>query len=258
MTLAAAAAEPWRELAAGLWLGVFDAPKKSFVGDSKLTVLKVDPKQHTLKLLCAAENKGKALTAKEWCRQQGLVAAINAGMYQSDLTTSAAYMKNEGHILNSKQTKDKCFIAFAPTDKTLPPFQIMDTEFQDFAKLAPKYATLIQDIRCISLKGKNVWAPQQKFWSMAIMATDKEGNALWIFCRSPYSVHDLANMLLTLPLKLRNAAYLDGGPPASLYVHAGGTELELFGSFETEVNESNDNDRAWVLPNVIGLVKTKD
>jgi hypothetical protein len=46
---------------------------------------------------------------------------------------------------------------------------------------------------------------------------------------------------------------LEGGPEATLYVNAGGTELERFGSYETGFNENDDNDRAWALPNVIGV-----
>jgi hypothetical protein len=49
------------------------------------------------------------------------------------------------------------------------------------------------------------------------------------------------------------AQHLEGGPEAQLYINMGGTELEVVGSYETDFNESDDNDRAWPIPNIIGL-----
>ena len=76
---------------------------------------------------------------------------------------------------------------------------------------------------------------------------------LFIFCRSPYSVYELIECLLGLPIDITRAQYLEGGPEASLYVSAGGRALEFVGSFETGFNPSDDNDSFWPLPNVIGV-----
>jgi len=39
---------PWERIEEGLHLGTFDAPKKSEIGDSKITVLKADPNLYSL------------------------------------------------------------------------------------------------------------------------------------------------------------------------------------------------------------------
>ena len=246
---------PWRRIDDGLHLVAFDAPQKSTAGDSKITVLKIDPKNYALKLLSASENGNRTLTAKQWCEQHKLVAAINAGMYQADGVTHVAYLRNFAHVNNPRQTKDKAFIAFNRTSATVPEIQIIDTQYQDLPAMSAQYNTLIQNIRAVCAKRENVWTQQPRTWSIALLGMDENGNVLFLFTRSPYSMHDFVDMLLALPISLHNAAYLEGGPPATLYLSANGVEMELVGSYETGVFETDSNRRAWPLPNVIGVVR---
>ena len=91
---AAQSADGWHQLADGLELGIFDSPQPAEIGDSKVRILRIDPARYELKLLNASvSKKGRPLTAKQWCRQNGLVAAINASMYQEDFKTSVSYMQ---------------------------------------------------------------------------------------------------------------------------------------------------------------------
>ena len=85
------------------------------------------------------------------------------------------------------------------------------------------------------------------------MGADVSGRMLMIFCRTPYSVHDMIDMLLELPLDLHNAMYLEGGPEASFYLTSGEKEVRGFGSYETGFYESDENADFWPLPNVIGI-----
>jgi hypothetical protein len=64
-----------------------------------------------------------------------------------------------------------------------------------------------------------------------------------VHTRSPLPVHDFIHALQALPLSVARAMYQEGGPEATLYVNAGGFELERLGSF---------NLAAWPLPNVFG------
>ena len=84
----------WQQLYKGLELGVFAAPTAAAGGDSLVRVLRIDPQYYQLKLLNASgiEN-GKPLTPKQWCQQNGLVAAINPSMYQTDYKTSVSLMR---------------------------------------------------------------------------------------------------------------------------------------------------------------------
>jgi hypothetical protein len=49
------------------------------------------------------------------------------------------------------------------------------------------------------------------------------------------------------------AQHLEGGPEAQLYLHVGGTEIEMFGSYETSFKENDDNTAPWPVPNVLGV-----
>ena len=107
----------------------------------------------------------------------------------------------------------------------------------------------------VDCHGKNRWSEQPRMWSMVAIGMDKSGRALMIYCRSPYTVHAFIDMLLALDLELKNAMYLEGGPEASLFVKTSNLEFEGYGSYETGFFESDKNDRAWPIPNVIGICK---
>jgi uncharacterized protein YigE (DUF2233 family) len=247
--------EGWKKIDEGLFLCDFNSPVKSEKGDSKITVLKIDPAYYIFRLLCAKEKKCENKTAKEWAAENKLVAVINAGMFREDEKTSTGFMKNYDFINNGKLGSDNSIVAFNRKDKSVPEFQIIDRECEDFEKLKDHYNTFSQGIRMIDCNRNNKWEQQDKKWSTVCIGEDKQGNALFIFSRSPYSVHDFIEILLKLPIEIQNTQYLEGGPEASFYLHYDKTEIEKFGSFETGFNENNDNSVAWPLPNVIGISK---
>lgn len=248
----------WRKLEQGLYIGVFEASQKSPVGDSRVTVIKIDPGYYDFEIYCASEYGKKLRTTREWAVEFGLTAAINAGMYAIDHLTSVGYLKSGDHLNNPRISKkyNSIFACGALSDK-VPSAQIIDLRCQDFASLKKRYHSFTQGIRMISCRQKNVWQQQLRKWSIAALGMDKEGNILFIHCRSPYSVHDFNNIILKLPLKIHTAMYLEGGPEASLYYRAHGEKKELMGSYETGFLPSNGNTVAWQIPNVIGVRRKK-
>jgi hypothetical protein len=242
-------------VAPGLEFDQLALPVPSDVGDSKLSVLRIDPAHYDLKLLNAsAPGEGQSLTAREWCRRGGLVAAINASMYQVDLRTSVSLMRTATHVNNARRSKDRAILAFDRVSDDVPPVDIIDVTCQDFEALRGKYRSLVQNIRMVSCTGKNQWQQQQKRWSTAAIAVDRQGRVLFLHCRSPYSTHDLINGFLALPLEISKAMYVEGGPEAQLYARAGEFEVERVGSFESGLLETDGNPAAWPVPNVIGVV----
>jgi len=73
-----------------------------------------------------------------------------------------------------------------------------------------------------------------------VIGADKDGNALFIFSRSPYTVYDFISVLLDAPLKLQNLMYLEGGPEASFYLKHIEMEIAKMGSYETGFLESDE------------------
>jgi len=245
----------WKKIDKGLYWGIFDSPQKAELGDSKITIVKIDPNYYSFKLLSASEHNNERLTTKDWSKKFNLIGTVNAGMFQKDLITHVGYMKNSQHINNPNLMNDKAVLGFNASDSTVPEIQIIDRECQDFNTLKKKYNTLIQNIRVVDCNQKNVWRQQDKKWSMIVLGIDKNGNVLFIFCRSPYSVHDFINILFTLPISLYNAMYLEGGPEASMYLSSLYIELNLSGSFETGFTTTNAFSVPLPIPNVIGFVK---
>jgi hypothetical protein len=246
----------WQQLAKGLELGTFLAPQPAVVGDSLVRVLRIDPKYYRFRLLNAsAIENGVPLTPKQWCRQNGLIAAINPSMFQTDYKTSVSLMRTKIHTNNTRLSKDMTILAFNRRSTDVPRAKIIDRQCEDFQFWKQKYGTLVQSIRMISCTGKNVWKPQAHRWSTSAIGIDGQDNILFIHVRSWYRTHDLINILKKLPLNISRAMYTEGGPQAQLYINPGNKELEFTGSYETNPNDTNEGLISWPLPNVVGISK---
>lgn len=253
--LLAAAAGPWQTVAPGVAVGRFTAARAAPIGDSVITVVRVDPQLHHFRLLSAKLlAKGANLTAPEWAGEAGVMGVINASMYRRDQRTSVAYLRQGAGVNNGSWTKDRAVFLAEPSRKGLPSAQIADSTCQDVPALAPAYATVAQNIRMIDCQRRNVWAQQARRWSTACVGADGAGRVLLIHARSPFTTHDLVDELLGLPLDLRRLMYVEGGPEASLYVKVGGkVVVSEMGSFETGFREADDNRIFWPLPNMLAF-----
>jgi hypothetical protein len=248
-------ASGWQAAAPGLEVGRFRAPRPSAVGDSMVTVVRVDPKLYDLRLLSAKLRRlSQNPTAEEWVRDHGVLAVINASMFQGDHQTSVGYMRDGDGINNGRWNKDNAVFAAGPRDPSLPAAQILDRKCQDTAALAARYRVLVQNIRMLDCGGRNTWAPQERRWSTASVGTDQAGRVLFIHARSPWSTHDFIDILRALPLDLVRLMYVEGGPEASLYLKVEGKVLVAeMGSFETGFREDDENRVFWPLPNVLAV-----
>lgn len=244
----------WQELQPGLELGRFVPAQESTLDDSAVKILRIDPRHFEFRLLNAsAQTNIERKSIKDWVIGHGLVAGINASMYQKDNLTSVSFMKTLDHTNSTWVSKDRTFLAFNPKDKTLPAAKIFDRDCEDFDKVREQYRSVIQSIRMVSCDGKNVWAPQNKKWSTAAIGMDAKGRILFIHARSPLATHDFINILLTLPIDLKRAMYVEGGKDAQLYINTGRDEFEFLGNYSTAVDSTNGNAIAWPVPNVVGI-----
>ena len=248
--------QSWQQLAKGLEIGTFLAPQPAEVGDSRVRVLRIDLQYYRLRLLNAsAIEDGVPLTPKQWCHENGLIAAINPSMFQTDYKTSVSLMRTRTHTNNPRLSKDMAILAFNRQSTDVPHAKIIDRQCEDFQIWKQKYGALVQSIRMLSCTGQNVWKQQQRRWSTAAIAVDAQDNILFIHVRSWYSTHDLINILKRLPLNITRAMYTEGGPQAQLYIKVGKKEFEFAGTYETSSNNADDNPISWPLPNVVGISK---
>ncbi|MFT5685303.1 MAG: hypothetical protein ACI8RZ_006253 [Myxococcota bacterium] len=249
--------EGWVVLTDGMELAVFEAPTPSSLGDSRIRILRVDPAVLTVSLEGRWLRKDdRSLTARQWAEEGDFLAVINAGMFQTDHTTSTHLMVRDGLVNNPDASQDNNILALSPRDPSLPAARIIDRTCEDFPALRQQYQTLVQGIRMLSCTGSNVWSDQPRQWSHALIGQDTDGRLLFIHARSPWRTHDFVAMLQVLPLSLARLQYAEGGPEAQLFVRAGGREVELIGSYETDFYERDDNHRAWLVPNVIAVRAT--
>ena len=250
------AADDWRPLAPGLELGRFARRTPDTAVEAHIVVLRIDPARWDLRLGLASEIDGvEGLGTREWCRRQGYVAAINAGMFATDYLTHIGYLQHREHVNNPRLSRYKSVAAFCPGEDGIPPFRIFDTDDPGFAMDAVKrrYNCVVQNLRLLKRPGINRWQPQNKIWIEAALGEDRDGRALFIYSRTPLSMHRLNELLLALPLDIVCAQHLEGGPEAQIYVAVGGFRLEIIGGYETPFDPDPGYTVAWPLPNVIGV-----
>jgi hypothetical protein len=244
----------WEALEPGLELRTFDGPRGA-AGDGKIVVVRIDPARFELRLLNVSAGHGPSSTARAWAYRSGASAAINASMYQEDYRTSVSLMRTRDHVNQRRVSKDRSVLAFDPVERGLPPVRMIDRDCEDLDRSSRGYGTVVQSIRMVSCERKNVWASSARRTSTAAIGVDGGGRVLFIHARSAWPVHELVNALLALPIDLRQAMYVEGGPEAQLYARGGGRELERVGAFEAA--PAADNRDAWPVPNVVAAVRRR-
>lgn len=242
-----------RELAPGFEHGSWTLPTPSKVGDSKVWFVRLDPALVTVEAKAASMGDGRLHTVAGWADPKAATTAvINAAMFQDDHLTSVGHFVVRDHVQNDAWAAEQNALFVAdPVDPTSPSAAVLDLACGDRAAIVAGWRTRVQSIRMIGCSGENVWSQQPRLWSAALLGEDRAGRILFLHVRSPYSMHDLTEMLRNSPLDLVRLHYGDGGPPAGMYVRSGRFEATYAGSYETGVLEDDNNRDLWELPNVL-------
>jgi hypothetical protein len=243
----------WQTLDKGLELGRFKSGFPTIAGDSTVVVLRMDPALWDLRVICAGATGN--LTAREWSQRERLTAVINAGMFAADQSTHVGYLRDGGQVNCASVNSYQSIAAFGPRREGVPRFRIHDLDEPgvSITSIGRDYTCILQNLRLVKRPGRNRWAQDERTWSEAALGEDSRGRILFIFCRSPYSMHDLNGVLASLPIDLVCAQHLEGGPEAQLYVKTDAFELEEVGSYETGFSPGDGNSTAWPVPNVLGI-----
>jgi len=255
--VAGATQSPWVALGGGLELGRFPL---AGLGSppAQVQILRIDPRRWELTLHGLPSGESGGYTAREWSRREGLVAAINAGMYQADYRTHSGYMRADGTVFSRGTNGYLSAAAFDPVNPKDPPFRLFDLDVDPLAEVLPRYRRVVQNLRLIKRPGENRWSSQERRWSEAALGEDREGRVLLIFCGTPLLLDRLIEALLSLPLGLVAAQHLEGGTQAQLFVAAGGQTIELVGGYEGIFSVPDPQRPAWPIPNVIGIRPLRD
>jgi hypothetical protein len=258
-TGAPTAAPAWKSLQAGVeYAAIGDAAKAVGEIDGRMHVVRIDPKQAALQTVMASAVDRKPRTAAAWCRERKLAVAINLGMYRDDRLTNVGHAHAPGHVNNGRWSqKYKSALAIGPKRADLPAAAMFDLDAPGAdggpMSVLADYGTVVQNLRLIRAPGRGMWGKQDRRWSEAAVAADRAGRILFIFSRRPYTMQELNDRLLALPLGITAAMHVEGGPEASLSIHAGGVDLDLNGSYETGFNENDDEKAQWPIPNLFAV-----
>jgi hypothetical protein len=252
----AAADLKWKVLEPGIEYTTSEAPGPhplALAIDGHLHFVRVDPKLRSLEAVMTGARDGRPRTAAQWCRERRLAVAINMGMFETDRRTNTGYARSPGYVNNGHWAgKYKAALGFGPLKGGAPALVMADLDDPAAKARLADYGTVVQNLRLIKA-GRSVWEQQERRWSEAAVAVDRQGRLLFIFSRYPYTMKELNDILLALPLGIDAAMHMDGGPPASLSIHAGGVDLDLNGSFETGALESDGVPAQSPIPNVLGV-----
>ena len=117
-----------------------------------------------------------------------------------------------------------------------------------------KYNSVIQNYRMISRNEKKGWPELAQVHSAAAIGIDLEDNVLFILSRAAYSVHDLILILLELPIRIRDAMYVEGGSEATLYYKLNNKGVITHSNSDPARSQKRREDWAE-LPNMVGIAK---
>lgn len=245
------------ELAPGLEVTRVLAPEPPAiaVGDRCLTFVRIDPARFRLRLHAGAF-EGGAKTAPEWAAGDP-AGAINASMFHLEGTSIGLMVDGERVVTAKDNAALGGFYAFDPVREGLPAVAVFGRECEgfDLARVRADYRVVVQNYRMLDCAGKPIAWKDEKSYSAALIGVDRDGWALFIHSRTPYTMSALARMIASAapPPGVSGALFVEGGPEASLYARAGAHEVREIGSFESLFLEADSNDRFWALPNVIAF-----
>lgn len=214
--------------------------------EQAITIVRIDPEHFHFFLCTAAAEQSSSRTLREWAVEKDLACVINASMYLTDGRTSTGYMRQGPHVNNPRISRRFGAFFVAHPDRTgLPEVDILERDTADLPEILKHYELVVQNYRLISRDQRILWPKAADRHAVAAVGVDTHGSVLFIFCRTLVTPHALAQELLTLPLQLRSAMYVEGGSQAGLFVraHTKGKDMQRFPFLDFEPE----------LPNVLGI-----
>jgi hypothetical protein len=244
----------WERLAAGLEIARVSYPFDILCGDSSVGLVRIHRDSARLHLFSAVLSGGQSMTAEEWADKEEVQLVFNAGMYIPGTLHSKGQMKVRGSWNQSKSLSSFGGIFFLDGEAGNA-FDIKDKSCRESKGGVGAYSSHFECMRILDCLGMPLsWEKKKQRCSMLVAAEDSMGNLVLAFCRSPMSQSEMARFLSRLPIGLKTALYLEGGPETSLFINLPGREPEHWiGTYVSDTWEKTDNQEFRKLPNVVGI-----
>ncbi len=249
----------WTTLTKGMEYREISASKKSFIGDSKLAILRMDPAQFQFDLFTATQHDSIPKSVQKWSDSFHLMVAFNAGMYDLNKPLiSRAYLQNGKHLNNGQLLEDfNLMMALGPKPKRQRSnIEVLDLTCANWEQEKNNFKGFAQGLRMIDCNASPMyWKKKIQSCSMLVAAEDQKGWFYLIFTRSPYTHNQMIDFMKQMPGGLHDAIYLEGGPETSLLINVNGHHIKKVGSWVSTTWESDANKHFWPLPNIVGVRK---
>lgn len=249
----------WTTLTKGMEYREISAPVKSFIGDSKLSILRMDPALFRFDLFAASQFDSIPRKVTAWADTFDLLVAFNSGMYSLEKPLqSRAYLKTGQHVNNGQLLEDfNLMLALGPKTKSnRSNIEVLDLTCSDWEQEQKNFSSFAQGLRMIDCNATPMnWQKNIQSCSMLLAAEDEKGWFYLVFTRSPYTHNQMIGFLKQMPGGLHDAIYLEGGPETSLLIDVNGHCIKKVGSWVSDTWESDANKHFWPLPNIIGVSK---
>jgi hypothetical protein len=226
-------------------------------GDGLVTLVRIDMRHHRLTLVTAATEDGVFRSIPDWAARAGLVAGVNAALFEPDGRATALYVE-DGIERSPDDARFGGLLAFDPIDPSDAPFVLVgrDCAGTDALALRARYRNVVANYRLLGCSGEAIaWADPDRF-SSAAFGLDREGRLVLIHATTPYRMTDLARTLADPALGLAAIHYVEGGPKATVFVAADAGPMVLIGSREEDAH-APDTRGARPIPNVLGVVRAE-
>ncbi len=233
-----------------------NTPEETFFD---LHIIQIDTSIYSIDLYGQfTENKSYSLP--QWGKEKNLLVALNASMYLPDRITSTAYMKKEDLINNARIVSKMSgfFLSKAKNPRDIETMFVEKTN-SNWEQLLNKYDIIVQNYRIlgdfnkIEQKSKNMWKPSHKKFSISAYGEDINGMTYFMLSKSPTSVYDFAEYLLSLSkigIIFKTVLYAEGGAEAGIYINTQNKQTFLSGMSEVAFF-----DFPVVIPNILGVRK---
>ena len=246
----------WVTLTKGIQYREINAPVKSKIGDSKISLVRLDRDLFEFDVFSATNYDSIPKTVDRWAKKHKLNIVFNSGMYSQENTLlSRAFLKSGKHVNNPSIIEDfNLMLAMSPNTIHRENIEVLDLTCENFDQIKNEFNSYAQGLRMIDCNGKPMfWKKKIQSCSMIIAAEGTDNKFYIIFCRSPYTHNQMIEFMLKMPYGIRNAIYLEGGPETSLFIDVNGHHIQKVGSWVSETWESDENKHFWSLPNVVGI-----
>jgi hypothetical protein len=244
----------WKRRAAGLEIARVSYPFDILCGDSTIGLIRIHRDSASFHLYSAALSGGQSMTAEDWAIKEDVQLVFNAGMYIPGTLRSKGQMNVRGSWNQSESLSSFGGIFFLD-GAAGNGFDIKDKSCREAKNGIESYSSHFECMRILDYLGIPLsWEKKKQRCSMLVAAEDSLGNLVLAFCRSPMSQSEMARFLSRLPIGLRTALYLEGGPETSLFINLPGKKPEHWiGTYVSDTWEKTDNQEFRLLPNVVGI-----